>query len=124
MQATQELLQLKVKLQKHIFVLQAELETVDKAIQLLEREDRAPGATGPQDRRFSKLGLSDACRQIVAAEWISPAEGRNSMMQGGFKHDSKGKLLGSVFATLKRLAAKGEMEGKKVDGRMKYRKRQ
>lgn len=124
MQAKAELLQLKGKLQKQISVLESEMATVDKAIQLLEREDRVVGATGSQDKRFRKLGLSDACRHIVDSEWISPAEVRNNMMQGGFKNDDKAKLLGSVFATLKRLATKGELEGKKIDGKMKYRKRQ
>jgi hypothetical protein len=46
------------------------------------------------------------------------------MMNGGFKNDDKAKLLGYCFATLKRLAAKGELESKRVDGKMKYRKRQ
>ncbi len=62
--------------------------------------------------------------RIVASEWISPADVRNQMMSGGFKNDDKAKLLSYVFATLKRLASKGEFEGKKLDGKMKYRKRQ
>lgn len=122
MDAKQELMQLKNKLQKQIAVLESEMRTVDAAIQLLERENQV-GATGPHDKRFRKVGLSDACRQIVGSEWISPAEVRNQMMQGGFKNDDKAKLLGAVFATLKRIAKK-EIEGKKVDGKMKYRTRQ
>jgi hypothetical protein len=124
MAAKHELLQLKDKLQKQISILESEMATVDKAIQLLEREDRVGGATGPQDKRFRKLGLSATCRKIVGSEWLAPSEVRNQMMQGGYKSVDKSKLLGYVFATLKRLAAKGEMEGKKVDGKMKYRKRQ
>ena len=46
------------------------------------------------------------------------------MISGGFKNDDKAKLLSYVFATLKRLAAKGELDGRKVDGKMKYRKKQ
>ncbi len=122
MQAKQELMQLKTKLQQQISVLESEMVTVDKAIQLLEREDHS-GASGPKDARFRKVGLSDACRQIVGSEWASPSEVREALMKGGYKHESKAKLLGSVFATLKRLAAK-EFEGKKVDGKLKYRKRQ
>lgn len=124
MQAKQQLMQLKDKLLKQISILESEMATVDKAIQLLEREDRVTGAPGPQDKRFRKVGLSDACRQIVGSEWISPTEVRNAMMEGGFKNADKSKLLGSVFATLKRLAVKGDLEAKRVDAKMKYRKRQ
>jgi len=123
MQAKQELAQLKEKLQRHIAVLNAEMDTVDKAIRLLDRENESSGVTGHQDKRFAKVGLSDTCRQIVGNEWISPAEVRDVMMQGGYRKADKGKLLGSVFATLKRLS-KNELEGKRVDGKMKYRKRQ
>jgi len=122
MQARDELIRLREKLRAQISVLESEMATVDKAIQLLERENHS-GAAGTQDKRFHKLGLSDACRQIVGSEWISPAEVRDQMMRGGFKNHNKSKLLGSVFATLKRLA-KNELEGKKMDGKMKYRKRQ
>ena len=122
MQAKQELMQLKDRLQRQIAVLESEMATVDKAIQLLDREDQS-GTTGPRDTRFRKVGLSDACRQIVSDDWISPTEVRNQLMQGGFKNNDKSKLLAAVFATLKRLAKK-EFEGKKVDGKMKYRKRQ
>jgi hypothetical protein len=40
MSAQQELLQLKERLQKQISVLEAEMATVDKAIQLLDREGK------------------------------------------------------------------------------------
>jgi hypothetical protein len=121
--AKQELTQLNEKLQKQISALQAEQAIVYKAIQLLEREGK-PEATGLQDKRYRKVGLSDTCRQIVNSEWVSPSEVRNQMTLGGYKVADKSKLLGYVFATLKRLAAKGELEGKKVDGKLKYRKRQ
>jgi len=123
MQAKQELIQLKGRLQSQISVLESEMATVDAAIQLLEREHNS-GATGLHDNRFRKLGLSDACRQTVGSDWILPSEVRNQMMNGGFKAADKSKLLSSVFATLKRLSTKGELEGKKIDGKMKYRKRQ
>ena|ERR1700676_448886 len=123
MQGKSELMKLKEKLQKQISVLESEMATIDKAIQLLEREDKN-GATGPQDQRLRKYGLSDGIRQVVGSEWISPTEVRNGMMQGGYKSKDKTKLLAAVFATLKRLAVKGEMEMKKLDGKMKYRKRQ
>jgi hypothetical protein len=123
MQAKQELTRLKEKLQKHIAVLNAEMDTVDKAIRLLERESESGAMTGPQDRKFRNMGLSETCRLIVGGEWISPTEVRDQMTHGGFKNDDKSKLLAAVYATLKRLG-NNELEGKKVDGKMKYRKRQ
>jgi hypothetical protein len=123
MQAREELTKLKERLRRQISVLESEMATVDKAIGLLEREHQQSETAGPQDRRFRKLGLSDACRQIVGSEWISPMEVRDHMMNGGYKSDDKAALLASVYVTLKRLAMK-ELEGRKVDGKMKYRQRQ
>jgi hypothetical protein len=123
MQAKHELMRLKDKLQRQIAVLESEMATVDKAIQLLERET-SPGVNGlHKDKRFAKAGLSDALRQIVGSEWISPAEARDQMLDGGFRAGSKAKLLSAVYATLKRLGT-NELEGKKIDGKMKYRRRQ
>ncbi len=99
------------------------MASVDKAIELLEREHFSGPKPEMHDTRFRKIGLTDACRQIVNSEWMSPVEIRDRMMSGGFKNGDKSKLLSSVFATLKRLAIK-EIEGRKVDGKMKYRKRQ
>ena len=115
-----ELSELKEALAKHIAVLQSELGTVEKTLQIIERE--SPTARPPNDH-FRNVGLSDACRQIIQYEWISPADVRDIMMRGGFKSDNAPKLLGYVFATLKRLVTKGELEAKKVDGKMKYRVR-
>jgi len=126
MSAQQELLQLKERLQKQISVLEGEMATVDKAIQLLNREGKPGGVSAPippvQDKRFARMGLSEACREIVGAEWILPSEVRNQMLQGGFRTDDKAGLLSSVFATLKRLATK-DLEGAKIEGKMRYRKR-
>ena len=102
------------------------MATVDKAVQLLDREGKFAATTftaTAQDKRFSKMGLSEACRAIVGGEWTLPSEVRNQMLQGGFKTDDKAGLLSSVFATLKRLATK-DLEGAKIEGKMRYRKRQ
>ena len=127
MSAQQELLQLKERLQKQISVLEGEMATVDKAIQLLNREGKSGGAPSQaspiSDKRFARMGLSEACREIVGTEWILPSDVRNQMLQGGFKTDDKAGLLSSVFATLKRLATK-DLEGAKIEGKMRYRKRQ
>ena len=117
-------MRLKEKLQRQISVLESEMATVDKAIQLIDRES-TPGAIAPyQDKRYARSGLSETLRQIVGSEWISPAETRDAMMNGGYKAQSKAKLLSAVYATMKRLGVSGEFEGRKIDGKMKYRKRQ
>jgi hypothetical protein len=69
------------------------------------------------------MGLSEACREIVGNDWILPSEVRNQMLHGSFKTDDRAGLLSSVFATLRRLATK-DLEGAKIDGKMRYRKRQ
>jgi hypothetical protein len=122
MEATHELMKLKEKLLKQIAVLQAEMDTVDRAIQLLAREDRA-GANGSQNKRFRKSGLSESIRQVVESDWISPTEVRDLLMHGGYRNADKAKLLGSVFATMKRLG-KTEFEMRKLEGKLKYRKKQ
>ena len=81
-------MRLKEKLQKQIRVLESELEAIDKAIHLLAREKGSAGPGGHSDAKFKKLGLSDACRQIVGSEWILPSEVRNQMMQGGYKSET------------------------------------
>lgn len=123
MEAIKELTRIKDKLQAQIHSLEVETAAIEKAIQLLERENR-PETVLVQEKRFSKLGLSDACREIAGAEWLSPLEVREQLMRGGFKSDDKVKLLNSVFATLKRLAKMGELEARRVDSKLKYRKRQ
>lgn len=126
MQAKIELLKLKERIRRQIITLESELATVDRTIELLERENPQSGAAAEnqhRDRRFAKLGLSDAIRQVIAGEWLTPSEVRDELLRGGYAIDDKKKLLGYVFATAKRLAEKGDLEGSKVEGRLKYRKR-
>jgi hypothetical protein len=124
MTAQQELLQLKERLQRQIAVLQAEMASVDKTIQLLEREGRPTAMSAAiQDKRYAKLGLSDAIRAILTDEFTLPSEIRNVMLSGGYSAPDKASLLSSVFATLKRMDGK-DAEGEKIDGKMHYRKRQ
>jgi hypothetical protein len=124
MQAKIELLQLKERLQKQIDVLASEMSTVDKAIELIEREHSSTASgIAPQNKQFRKLGLADTCRQIVGSDWLTPSEVRARMIQGGYKHEDAAKLLSAIFATLKRLGTK-ELEGRKIDGKLRYRKRQ
>jgi hypothetical protein len=123
MQAKQELTRLRDKLNAQIAALQSEMVIVDRTIQLLEREDQSSPTAPQQGKRFRSVGLSDAIRQIVAAEWISPTEVRDGLMHGGYPNKDKGKLLGAVFTTMKRLG-ESIFEGKRIDGKLKYRMRQ
>ncbi len=120
MQAKQELKRLKEKLNAQITALQSEMAIIDKAIQLLEREGKSSPAATQQGKYFRTVGLSDAIREIVAAEWISPTEVRDRLMRGGYPNKDKSKLLGSVFATMKRLGG-SVFEMKRIDGKLKYR---
>lgn len=120
MQAKRELTQLKERLKQQIAGLESEMATIDRAIQLLEREDQS-SPNSLRRRRFRNVGLSDAIRQVVASEWISPTEVRDELMHGGYPNEDKNKLLASVFATMKRLGASGGLEVKRVEGKLKYR---
>jgi len=125
MEAVKELTRLRERIQLQLRELQSELDAIDKAVQLLEREGRR-SASSVNEKQFAKFGLSDAVRKIVGDEWISPTEVRDVLMQGGYPNKGKGKLLGSVFATLKRLGIgnKAEFEMKRIDDKIKYRKKQ
>jgi hypothetical protein len=120
MEAVKELVRLRERIQVQLRELQLEFDVVNKAIQLLERE----GQPEVNDKRFAKMGLSEACRQIVNGDWITPSGVRDILMRGGFKNENKSKLLGYVFATLKRLQQASEFEVKRIDDRLKYRKKQ
>lgn len=123
MQAKQELTHLKERLNAQIVALQSEMAIVDKAIQLLEREGQSSQPAPEQAKQFRTVGLSDAIRQTVASEWISPTEVRDELMRGGYPNKDKSKLLGSVFATMKRLTG-STFEARRIDGKLKYRVRQ
>jgi hypothetical protein len=131
----QELTQIKTRIESMIRSYQAELDAINKAIELVQRE-RKDGQTVPirgilpsrtTGREFAKLSLSDACRAAVPHnEFITPAEVRNAMLMGGFPEPTKGRgrLLNYVFVTLKRMASTGEFEKGLKDGKFAVRKPQ
>ncbi len=124
MDAIGQLNRLKERLEGQLHTTRTELDAVDKALQLLEREQSAePLAAG--DKRFARLGLSDSCRQIVGEEWTTPLEVRNRMLQGGYqsKNKKKANLLNAIYATLKRLAESGTFEAGKKNGKLAFRKK-
>ena len=124
MTAIDELERVKQGIESQIQSLRAELDAIDKAISVLKREQTRPSTLGRSAEDFSKMGLSDACRKIVGEEFISPVIVRDRLRAGAYPNQDKGKLLGSVYATVKRLAESGEFEAQKVEGEpTKYRKR-
>ena len=137
MEATLQLQQLKGLLESQIFDLQLELDTIDKTIKILERENPGtsppltlPGGMMPASVPQSVvgiaekgLGLSDLCRKIMGDSWKAPLDVRDALIALGYPNPDKGKLLSSVFATLKRMQGAGEMESRKTSGRMEFHKR-
>ena len=127
----QELKRIKSRLESTIRSSQSELEVIDKAIGLVEREQVIPKTllvldtdAQPRTREFAKLKLTDAIRKAVGNDFIIPSEVRDALLLGGFPlpKAGKGRLLNYVFVTLKRLANTGEMEGGKKDGKFAVRR--
>ena len=124
MEAIRELTKLQQRKHDQLRELQVEVDAIDKAIELLEREKQSEALTGTS-KEFAKTGFADGCRSIVGPEFITPLEVRDRLIRGGFKHKSKSKVLGGVYATLKRLAGpKGPFDVGARDGRKVYRMKQ
>jgi isoaspartyl peptidase/L-asparaginase-like protein (Ntn-hydrolase superfamily) len=122
MEAIRELERIRERLGGQLRVLQSELDAVNKAIQLLQREQASAG-TPAEAQRFAKAGLAESIRQVVGTVFTVPRQIRNRMLEGGYRAPSKAKLLNAVYATCKRLAEKGEFEAGKVDGKLAFRKK-
>jgi hypothetical protein len=125
---TQELRRIKSRLEGTIRSSQSELDVINKAIELVEREQgTSPKAfllgTG-ENRDFAKLGLTEAIRKCVGSEFVIPSEVRDTMLMGGFPvpKAGKGRLLNYVFVTLKRLAKTGELDAGKKGGKFAVRR--
>ena len=107
--------------------VQLEVDSVNKAIEIFEREQNKladQSARRANGEEFSDMGLANSCRKIVGSKFISPLEVRNELVAGGYPIKStKGKLLGSVYATMRRDQKKGEFEARKEDGRWCFRKK-
>ena len=123
MEAIRELTKLRQRKYGQLRELKVEVDAIDKAIELLEREKHREGLTSTS-KEFSKTGFADGCRSIVGPEFITPLEIRDRLIRGGFKHNSKTKVLGGVYATLKRLAGpNGPFENGTLNGKKAYRVR-
>jgi hypothetical protein len=122
MEAIRELSQVRNKLETQIRTLQSEMEAIDKAIQLVQRETAANNPKSAPDKSFAKVGLTTACREMIGTEWITPFEIREQLLRRGFKTEHKAKLLNAIFATLRRLAKKGEFESQRINDKLRYRR--
>ena len=124
MDAIRELTKLQQRKHDQLCALQVEVDTIDKAIELLERENQSEGLTSTS-KEFAKTGFADGCRSIVGPEFVTPPEVRDRLIRGGFKHESKIKVLGGVYSTLKRLAGpNGPFEAGTMNGKKAYRMKQ
>ena len=121
MEAKRELTRIRKRLHDQLRDLQVEVDAIDMAIKVLEREDEKEGSVSESDE-FSNTGFADGCRSIVSPEFITPPEVRDRLILGGFKHKDKTKVLSGVYATLKRLAgSNGPFESGKLNGKKAYR---
>ena len=124
MEAIRELTKIRQRKHDQLHALQVEVDAIDKAIELLERENQNEGSAS-MSKEFAKTGFADGCRSIVGPEFVAPLEVRDRLIRGGFKHVSKTKVLGGVYATLKRLAGpNGPLETGTLNGKKAYRVKQ
>jgi len=125
---TQELRRIKSRLEATIRSSQSELDVINKAIELVEREQGKPAKalflSSGDNQDFAKLGLTEAIRKCVGSDFVIPSEVRDSMLMGGFPvpKGGRGRLLNYVFVTLKRLAKTGELDAGKKSGKFAVRR--
>jgi hypothetical protein len=121
MEAIKELLLLRERLQSQLRTLQSEVEAVDKAIKVLEREHPESAI---KTKELSSLGITDAIRRLVKSEYVSPVKVRDQLILGGFPcPKGKSKLLNTVWSTMKRFEDSPEYEKGKVDGQFALRRK-
>jgi len=124
MEAIRELEKIKERIAAQLHTMQTELDAVNKAIGLLEREQRNE-AGSMQSKRFAKAGLAQSIREIVrGSQFMRPAQIRDCMLEGGYTPRTKANFLNAVYATAKRLAVSGEFEKGKLNGKLAFRKRE
>jgi hypothetical protein len=132
METIDELLRIREQIESKIRLCQSELGAINKAIELVRRERLSLPAsalqlsTSTKTKEFARLGLTDACREVVRNDFVTPLHVRDALLIGGFPVPKKGKgrLLNYVFVTLKRLCQEGgEFERGEVDGKFAVRLR-
>lgn len=136
MEAIVELERLKGRLEAQMAALQAEHETISKAIRILEREnpdstpqmilsDTIPVQINAPIRPTPEIGLTERCLKIMGDGWMGPADIRDRLLAEKYHNQDKGKLLSSVYATLKRLKGQSKLESRQNEnGRTEFRRLQ
>lgn len=121
MEAIKELLKVRERLNSQLRTTQSEVDAVEKAIKVLEREN-PESAIGTKELRT--LGVSDAVRRLVKGEFVTTTKVRDQLIMGGFPcPNGKGALLDVVWSTMRRFANKPDFEAGKVDGKFALRRR-
>ena len=121
MEAIRQLLKAKEGLAARRREIDSELDAIDRAVRILQRDEQAQ-SDAIDTKRFKRAGLAEGCRLVVGSEWIAPVEVRDVLLAGGYQAKSKTKLLNGVYATCKRLADT-EFDMADVGGKKKFRKK-
>ncbi|HTU40279.1 MAG TPA: hypothetical protein VMF10_01125 [Candidatus Aquilonibacter sp.] len=121
MEAIRELLKVRDRLTSQLRAIQSEVDAVEKAVKVLEREHPEAAI---RTKELSNLGLSDAIRHLVQDKLVTTIKVRDLLIQGGFSYpQGKGKLLDVVWSTMRRLGRNPGYETGKVDGKFALRRR-
>jgi hypothetical protein len=121
MEAIKELLLLRERLESQLRILQSEVDAVNKAIKVMEREHPESAI---KTKELSSLGVTDAIRRTIKGELITPLQVRDQMILGGFPcPKGKSKLLNIVWATMQRLGESSDYEVGKSDGKFALRRK-
>ena len=123
--AVRELFRVKGEIEIKMRAARAELDAINKAIEVLRRAENQPSrvsaqrAPVPQSGEFLGLTLPDACRRVVGEDPMLPSEVRDILIQRGYvPRFGPGRLLTDVHITLTRLSkpggdlARGTKDGK------------
>jgi len=134
--AINELLRVKDLIQINMRVAQAELEKVNKAIEVLRRAENQASSVSSQrtpvtqSGEFMGLTLQDACRRVVGEDPMLPSEVCDILVQRGYPVpeldlelcDLHRRFYMNVFVTLKRLADRKDLVRGTKDGKFAVHK--
>lgn len=112
--AIRELFRIKGQIEINMRAAQAELDAINKAIEVLRRAENQPSRAPskptpvPQSGEFVGLNLPDICRRVIGEDPMLPREVRDIMIQGGYvPRLGPRRLLTDIHITLARLSKPG-----------------
>jgi hypothetical protein len=109
--AIRELFRVKGQIEINMRAARAELDAINKAIEVLRRAENPPSRVTSRHRaaqsgEFAGLSLPDSCRRVVGKDPMLPSEVCDILIQRGYPVPKLGprRLYSHVFVTLKRLS--------------------